>query len=95
MSYGGGYGRSRGGYGDSNGHANGYALSDVYSTCVLLSASTAWARETNSDFPHTPHHSSAVTGAMGGADSIANSAVTDGMSYLSQPLQLDLLFYFC
>jgi len=39
MSYGGGYGRARNGYGDSNGHTNGYALCDVYSTSVLLSAS--------------------------------------------------------
>lgn len=29
MAYGGGFGRSRGGYGDSNGYTNGYAVLDA------------------------------------------------------------------
>jgi hypothetical protein len=42
MSYSNGYSRSRGVYGDSNGHTNGYALCDVYSMSVSLSASATW-----------------------------------------------------
>lgn len=50
MSYGGGYGRSRNGYGDSNGHTNGYAICDVYSTFKPLLMNAPWARDTSSYF---------------------------------------------
>jgi hypothetical protein len=86
MSYGGGYGRSRNGYGDSNGHTNGYALCEFY---FLYHFRRVQHGLRDQLFPPIAS-SSAVTGVvMSGADGIATSAAICGMAYLSQPLYLD------
>ena len=43
MAYGGGFGRSRGGYGDSNGYSNGYALHNDSSVLEPGAARSTWA----------------------------------------------------
>jgi len=63
MAYGGGFGRSRGGYGDSNGYSNGYALHNDLSVLEPLPAPSTWA-EALPLFPSAASHHSRLANNM-------------------------------
>jgi len=57
MAYGGGFGRSRGGYGDSNGYSNGYALHNDSSVLEPGAARSTWAEASPLFLSAASHHS--------------------------------------